>query len=342
MHTVGHDRTVSPATAPAADGAARVLVVGDANPDLVLSGDVVPRFGQAEQLLDEAVPRGRRLGRDHRPRPGPARPTRLARRRRGRRPLRRVPHRAARPRPGVDVRHVAVRPDLPTGLTVALNRGDDRAMLTLTGAPRLPHRARPRRRARRAAGRGAAPRARRLAVPAARRSPRSCPAFLGRARARGLTTSLDTNDDPAGRWEGVDALLPHLDVLLPNRAEVVALGRDPDAAPGRSRAGRRAARWPSSRTAPTARSRSRRDGVVDRGRGPARRRRRHHRRRRHLRRRLPRRLARRRTRRRRPRPGRRRRRTQRRLRRRDGRPADPRPADPRPARCRTAAVRRRP
>ena len=31
-----------------------VLVVGDANPDLILSGDVVPRFGQVEQLLDGA------------------------------------------------------------------------------------------------------------------------------------------------------------------------------------------------------------------------------------------------------------------------------------------------
>ena len=31
-----------------------VLVVGDANPDLVLRGDVRPRFGQEEQLLDAA------------------------------------------------------------------------------------------------------------------------------------------------------------------------------------------------------------------------------------------------------------------------------------------------
>jgi len=37
-----------PATQPV------VVVVGDANPDLVLAGDVVPRFGQAEQLLDDA------------------------------------------------------------------------------------------------------------------------------------------------------------------------------------------------------------------------------------------------------------------------------------------------
>ena len=31
-----------------------VLILGDLNPDLVLTGDVVPRFGQAEQLLDAA------------------------------------------------------------------------------------------------------------------------------------------------------------------------------------------------------------------------------------------------------------------------------------------------
>jgi ribokinase len=31
-----------------------VLVVGDANPDLILRGDVRPRFGQAEQLLTAA------------------------------------------------------------------------------------------------------------------------------------------------------------------------------------------------------------------------------------------------------------------------------------------------
>lgn len=31
-----------------------LLVVGDANPDLVLLGDVHPRFGQAEQWLDSA------------------------------------------------------------------------------------------------------------------------------------------------------------------------------------------------------------------------------------------------------------------------------------------------
>jgi len=226
VHTVGHDRTVSPAPAPAADGVARVLVVGDANPDLVLSGDVVPRFGQAEQLLDEAalVVGGSASITAH----GLARLGRpvslvaavgddtfgvfLTERLGG---------------AGVDVRHVAVRPDLPTGLTVALNRGDDRAMLTLTGAldsltePDL----------HRALDGLHAEGLRHVHVGSLFLLPSLAailPAFLARAHERGLTTSLDTNDDPAGQWEGVDALLPHLDVLLPNRAEAVALGRDAD------------------------------------------------------------------------------------------------------------------
>lgn len=31
-----------------------LLVLGDANPDLVLTGDVEPVFGQAERLVDDA------------------------------------------------------------------------------------------------------------------------------------------------------------------------------------------------------------------------------------------------------------------------------------------------
>ena len=51
------------------------------------------------------------------------------------------------------------------------------------------------------------------------------PARLAALRAAGITTSLDTNWDPAGRWEGVEACLPHVDVLLPNAAEVIELAR---------------------------------------------------------------------------------------------------------------------
>ena len=107
--------------------------MGDLNPDLVLSGDVVPRFGQAEQLLDDAT---LVIG-------GSAAITAHALARLGR-PVSLVAAvgddafghtmldrlTAA----DVDTRHVVVRDDLPTGLTVVLSRGEDRAMLTLPGA----------------------------------------------------------------------------------------------------------------------------------------------------------------------------------------------------------------
>lgn len=45
-------------------------------------------------------------------------------------------------------------------------------------------------------------------------------------KQRGLTISLDTNDDPDDRWEGVlDAVLPYVDVLLPNDDEVLRIAR---------------------------------------------------------------------------------------------------------------------
>jgi sugar/nucleoside kinase (ribokinase family) len=42
----------------------------------------------------------------------------------------------------------------------------------------------------------------------------------------GLTLSLDTNDDPEDRWEGVlDQLLDHIDILLPNEGELLKIAR---------------------------------------------------------------------------------------------------------------------
>jgi ribokinase len=231
VHRVGHDRAVSVDQEPASGArAARVLVVGDANPDLVLSGDVVPRFVQVEQLLDAA---SLVIG-------GSASITAHGLARLGRRVslaaavgddhfgtfLTRLLDEA-----GVDVRHVAVRPDLPTGLTVALNRGPDRAMLTLTGAidslteSDLHHALDD------LHGQEPSRRLGHVHVASLYLQPSLAPAlpsFLGRARELGLTTSMDTNGDPSERWLGIDDLLPHLDVLLPNRDEAVALGRDAD------------------------------------------------------------------------------------------------------------------
>jgi sugar/nucleoside kinase (ribokinase family) len=47
--------------------------------------------------------------------------------------------------------------------------------------------------------------------------------WLRRAKQLGVTTSLDTNWDPAKRWTGVRELLPYVDVFIPNEAEALAI-----------------------------------------------------------------------------------------------------------------------
>lgn len=207
----------------------RVLVVGDVNPDLLLRGDVVPAFGQREQLLDgaELV-----IG-------GSAGITAHALARLGR-PVGLVAaigidalgagQRQDLTAAGVDTSTLIERTEHATGVSIVLSRGDDRAILTHPGAiPTLT---------------GAE-------VATALHTTGPChvhvaalylqpdligelPAVLRRARAAGCTVSLDTNDDPTGTWHGMAALLPHVDVLLPNRNEVLGLagGRhdDPHAA----------------------------------------------------------------------------------------------------------------
>jgi ribokinase len=200
-----------------------VLVVGDANPDLVLTGDVQPRFGQAEQLLDGAT---WTIG-------GSAAITAHAVARLGRPVTLAAAMGAdafgdqmsdALSAAGVEVDLLLRRVDVPTGLTVVLSRADDRAILTLPGAiPTLT--ADEVRVAVKAAGSSGL---RHVHVSSLFLQPdlaAQLPTVLGEIQALGVTTSLDTNDDPAGAWLGVDELLPHVDVLLPNRSEVVALGR---------------------------------------------------------------------------------------------------------------------
>lgn len=50
------------------------------------------------------------------------------------------------------------------------------------------------------------------------------PQLLGGLRRAGLTTSLDTNDDPSGHWDGgLARVLPHLDILFLNHREAIHL-----------------------------------------------------------------------------------------------------------------------
>src|SRR5216683_15589 len=50
-----------------------------------------------------------------------------------------------------------------------------------------------------------------------------------RMKSAGLTTSLDTNDDPDDRWDSVlEEILPHVDILLPNEREAMKISRADD------------------------------------------------------------------------------------------------------------------
>lgn len=195
--------------------APRILVAGDANLDLVLRGDVVPRFGQVEQLLDAAdlvlgssagicAAGLARLGVE----------TALVARVGDDVFGRRFRELVAQAGVGIDAVHTV---DEPTGVSIILSAADDRAILTLPGALAGVGRAEVQ---------DAAERATHVHFASYFLVPhlaRELPALLIALRSRGVTTSLDTNWDPADRWEGVAECLPLVDVLLPNANEAMAL-----------------------------------------------------------------------------------------------------------------------
>lgn len=196
-----------------------VLVLGELNPDLVLSGpDIEPQFGQVETLVDSSTLTLGSSGAIF-----AAGCSRLGLRTAicglvgedtfgdyVKEQLRRF---------GVGDEGVVVDPEVSTGLTVILNRGADRAILTHLGAM-----------ARMTAAQvdpGLLRRARHVHVTSyflQRSLHDGLPDLLEQARRNGATCSLDTNWDPEGRWAGgVHEVLESVDVFLPNEAEALAL-----------------------------------------------------------------------------------------------------------------------
>jgi sugar/nucleoside kinase (ribokinase family) len=191
-----------------------LLVLGDANPDLVLTGDVEPRFGQTERLVDDAL---LTVGGS-----GAIAATGAAR----------LGLRVALcgvvgddpfgdflrdelERRGVDVGGLVVDVARPTGVTVVLARTNDRAILTHAGtiADLRTDLIDP----------GRLELARHVHVSSfflQRSLAPELPALFGRVRADGATTSVDPNWDPSERWDGgLRDLLVHTDVFLPNATE---------------------------------------------------------------------------------------------------------------------------
>jgi sugar/nucleoside kinase (ribokinase family) len=55
------------------------------------------------------------------------------------------------------------------------------------------------------------------------------PELFRRMKSAGLTTSLDTNDDPDDRWDSIlEEIFPHVDILLPNEREAMKMSRADD------------------------------------------------------------------------------------------------------------------
>lgn len=195
-----------------------VYVIGDINPDiLVIGGDVVPEFGQVEKYVGNV-----RLAVG-----GSSAITACGLARLGLR----VAHGGivgddllghavleALRECGVDESTVTIEPAIPTGATVHLGTGEDRAMLTATGtidrlrAEDVPREVLRHIRHIHAGSTGIQPRLR-----------PGLPALYREARAAGVTSSFDTNWDPDRRWEGIDPMLATTDVFLPNEREAALI-----------------------------------------------------------------------------------------------------------------------
>ncbi len=200
-------------------------MVGDCNPDvLVLGADVTPSFGQREKLVEGIW---MVIG-------GSAAITAVAAARLGL-SVELVAAVGADPagdfllgqlsRQGVGTTAMAVRDDVPTGMTVALSRGADRAILTALGAVATL--------AAEDVPAGLLAQARHVHVSSYFLLEHSLgtglAAMLAAARAAGATVSLDTNWDPSGKWgdDRLSASLAQADVLLPNEAEALRIAGEP-------------------------------------------------------------------------------------------------------------------
>ena len=194
-----------------------VLVAGEINPDLILSGNVVPEFDQVEKLIESAT---LTIGSSSAIFACGA--ARLGLKVAfigvcgddvfGRFMLDEMSKRQ------VDIENVIVSQSGSTGLSVILNQSSDRAILTHPGLI-------------------AELQASDISEALLRDSKHlhvasyflqtklqpDLPNLFRRARALGLSTSLDTNYDPSEKWTGFDELLSVTNVFLPNEKEALSL-----------------------------------------------------------------------------------------------------------------------
>ena len=195
-----------------------ILTIGEINVDLVLGHDARPIFGQFERIVDDATltvggsgtifamgaaQLGLRIaycgvvGDDNF----------------GRFMLDHLHQRQ------IDTRGVIIDPTLKTGLSVILNVPHDRAILTHLGAIDALHATQ--------VDRALLTQCRHVHVTSyflQHNLRPGLPSLLAHARAAGITVSLDTNWDPAERWDdGLAEVLAQTDIFLPNEQEACAI-----------------------------------------------------------------------------------------------------------------------
>jgi sugar/nucleoside kinase (ribokinase family) len=195
-----------------------LVVVGELNVDLILTGNVVPAFGQVEQLVDDAalvlgsssaifacgaarlglrVAFIGKVGQDEF----------------GRFMVEQLKDR------GVDTQGVVVDSRIKTGLGVILSTGNDRAILTYLGSIAALHYEE--------IDQALLAQSRHLHLGSyflldALRP--DIPRLFDQARSYGLSVSLDTNYDPAETWNGgLKETLARTDIFLPNATELRAI-----------------------------------------------------------------------------------------------------------------------
>jgi sugar/nucleoside kinase (ribokinase family) len=202
-----------------------LVVIGDLNPDAIIAGEAIEAaFGQAERLVDAGAlalggsggilaAGGARLGLSvaHVGVVGDDAAGRFV-----------LDELRAR---GVDLAWCKVDPVTPTGITVALSRGNDRAMLTAPGTVAALRKE--------DVPAGAFAQARHIHVSSfyLQESLRGGVGdLLLEARQAGATTSLDCGWDPRDEWAGgLDAALAATDVFFPNAVEACRIANSDDA-----------------------------------------------------------------------------------------------------------------
>ncbi|HVH53998.1 MAG TPA: carbohydrate kinase family protein, partial [Actinomycetota bacterium] len=195
-----------------------LLVLGDANPDLIVQGDVAPEFGQAEKLVDRAdlviggsgaiaacgaarlglrVAFSGVVGEDVF----------------GRFMLDALAER------DVDTQGLVMDSSRRTGLSIVLSKGEDRATLTALGAiADLRDKVIDRDLLRSARHVHVSSYFLQAALAA------GLPALFREAHEAGASTSIDPNWDPADEWDGgLLSLLSQTDCFLPNSVEARAI-----------------------------------------------------------------------------------------------------------------------